>query len=49
MLLLAVERRYRSQTVTADSGKPRSFILCEKEPERIYSNATTSLKYPLEV
>jgi len=38
-----------SETVIADSGKPRSFILCEKKPEWIYSNVTTSLKYPLQV
>jgi len=31
----------------ADSGKPRTLILCEKKHERVYSNATTSLKIPL--
>jgi len=35
--------------MAADCGKPRSFVLCEKKPEWIYSNATTSLKYPLQV
>ena len=30
-----------------DSGKPRTFILCEKKHEWIYSNASTSLKNPL--
>jgi len=31
----------------ADSGKPRTFILCEKKHEWAYSNASTSLKNPL--
>jgi len=31
----------------ADSGKPRTFILCEKKHEWDYSNASTSLKNPL--
>jgi len=53
MLLLAYERRYLgrwcSETVTADSGKPCSFIQCEKKSEWICSNASTSVKYPLSV
>jgi len=31
----------------ADSGKPRTFVLCEKKHEWVYSNASTSLKNPL--
>jgi len=31
----------------ADSGKPRTFILCEKNHEWVYSNASKSLNYPL--
>jgi len=32
----------------ADSGKPRTFILCEKKHELVYySSASTSLKNPL--
>jgi len=31
----------------ADRGKPRTFILCEKEHEWVCSNASTSLKNPL--
>jgi len=31
----------------ADSGKPRTCILCEKKHEWFYSNASTSLKNPL--
>jgi len=31
----------------ADSGKPRTFILCENKHEWVYSNASTSLKNPL--
>jgi len=31
----------------ADSGKPRTFILCEKKHEWICSNPSTSLKNPL--
>jgi len=27
----------------ASSGKPRTFILCEKKHEWVYSNASTSL------
>jgi len=27
----------------ADSGKPLTFILCEKKHEWVYSNASTSL------
>jgi len=46
MLLIAIERRYLgrycSEAVTANIGKPRSFILRDKKPEWIYSNATTS-------
>jgi len=44
---VAVEHRHLdghcSKAVTADSGKARSFILCEEEHERISS---TSLKSP---
>jgi len=28
----------------ADSGRPRTFILCEKKHEWVYSNVSTSLK-----
>jgi len=38
--------QYR-ETVIADSGKPRTFILCEKKHELIFSNVSTSLKNPL--
>jgi len=31
----------------AASGKPRTFVLCEKKHEWVYSNASTSLKNPL--
>ena len=31
----------------ADSGKPRTFALCEKKHEWVCSNASTSLKNPL--
>ena len=31
----------------ADSGKPSTFILCEKKHEWVYSNASASLKNPL--
>ena len=31
----------------ADSGKPRTFILCEMKHECVYSNASKSLKHPL--
>ena len=31
----------------ADSGKPRTFVLCEKKHEWVCSNASTSLKNPL--
>ena len=31
----------------ADSGKSRTFILCEKNHEGVYSNTSTSLKNPL--
>jgi len=31
----------------ANSGKSRTFILCEKKPEYVASNASTSLKHPL--
>jgi len=31
----------------ADSGKPRTFILCEKKHEWVCSNASISLKNPL--
>jgi len=31
----------------ADSGKPRTFVLCEKKHEWVYSSASTSLKNPL--
>ena len=30
----------------ADSGKPRTFVLCEKKHEEVCSNASTSLKNP---
>jgi len=33
----------------ADSGKPRTYILCEKKHEWICSNASTSSKSPLSV
>jgi len=33
----------------ADSRKPRTFILCEKKHEWVYSNASTSSKNPLSV
>jgi len=38
--------RWCSETVNADNGKTRCFILCEKKQEWIYSNAaaSTSLK-----
>jgi len=31
----------------ADSGKPRTFIVCETEHELVYSNVSISLKNPL--
>jgi len=31
----------------ANSGKPRTFILCEKKQEWVHSNASTSLNNPL--
>jgi len=31
----------------ADCGKPRTFILCEKKHELVYSNVSISLKNPL--
>jgi len=40
--------RWCSETVTADNGKPRCFILCEKKHEWICGNASTSLKNPLQ-
>jgi len=46
-----VERRLLvrqcSETVTADSGKPCTFMVCEKKHEWISSNVSTSLKNPL--
>ena len=39
--------RWCSESVTAGSGKPRIFILCEKKQAWICSNASTSLKKPL--
>jgi len=51
LLHVTIERRHLdglfSETVTADSGKARSFILCGKKHEGICSNSSTSLKYPL--
>jgi len=47
---VAVEHRHLgghcSETVTADSRKARSFILCEVKYEWICSNPSTSLKNP---
>jgi len=31
----------------ADSGKPSTFILCEKKHEWVYTNGSTRLKNPL--
>ena len=38
---------YAARQWHADSGKPRTFILCEKKHEWVYSNASTSLKNQL--
>jgi len=36
-----------SDCCSADSGKPGTFLLCEKKHQRTRSNASTSLKTPL--
>jgi len=37
----------RTRQWHADSGKPRTFVLCEKKHEWVYSSASTSFKNPL--
>jgi len=44
-----VMQRDSDMLILSDSGKPRTFVLCEKKHEWVCSSASTSLKSPLPV